>query len=126
MINQTCPEWLHLKAGRDLDKLISEKLGYAVETITADDLIGYKKGLPTSASLPRWSLRLEAALSLFDNIEELSYLDLRFSPSGDMAYGREFTWIATVSTGSVIPGIGKADTPALALCRAWLAYMENK
>lgn len=114
-------DWRALDAGRDLDRRIAERLGWTHIESTEywlDDphdtsLVQAWRGIPPrstgEALVPCYSTDLNAAITLIPSDQQF-----------ELSNGLEPEWEALIGWGYD----GGADTPALAVCRAWLAYQD--
>ena len=145
-------EWQTMEAGPQLDRLIAERLGYHVEfrtwdhngeserygaLITADgkeevtawDLeredpeLVWEHALSHNPEcggywdLPSWSWNLNAAFTLVSEMVDQFRVGL-----ADMGWKAE----VVIWSNDKSPNTQYADTPSLAICKAWLAYQDAK
>ena len=132
MSEQTTVDWRALPAGGAVDRIIAERLGYTVHR--GADLWYYLQapdgshvcnycGIAALAwdGVPAYSTDANAALALWDN---------------DSRWAVYPAWIEDKGRGkfcATFPGYGDqdagdeyADTPALAIVRAWLQFTEKE
>lgn len=125
-------DWKTMDAGRELDRLIAERLGWTDLLIDQDwievdgkvedvvRVLGVPPGAKWKEQVSEYSTSADAALTLFpDDTEWMA----TYSPY----YGPRFR--ITVGTPHVLDDeyfdvYGNGDTLALALCRAWMAWRE--
>ncbi len=109
-------DWRVLPAGRELDRLIAERLGVDLEN--------------SLSVLKYWSTDANAALSLLNSLphqqgeEPLSFT---LSWSEEVGWIAHLAWIEQTSGDYLRDTIAiqDADTPALAIARAWLGYHDQ-
>jgi hypothetical protein len=120
-------DWKELPAGAKLDRLIAERLGFRVTAGVTQDRYGAVPTVfymaqrhETPRELPHYSTDLNAAFMLVEAIDGFAlYVDAFLG-----GYGTPFE--ALIPTGDDGNFVGDAATPALAICRAWLAYKDSK
>lgn len=124
--------WRELPAGEALDRLIAERLGQPLDgwewindgvfRLTDTD----EQGRRRHRFMSSYSMNLNKAITLPPRGEDirfvLSIISPKYRPMNDG------DWEADINVGTPEDHrhfIGQADTPALATCRAWLAYDEH-
>jgi len=119
--------WGTMEAGRELDKLIAEKLGYTDLQVsdwtqilygtrpTRPDDDPYRvQGGMIQEPICEYSTDTDAALTLIDSVKGDFHLQ---SPAPNI-------WQCWFKVPPVPQGL--AETPAFAVCRAWLAWKESQ
>src|SRR6266404_5526720 len=114
-------DWHTEPAGRRFDTVIASRLGWANLTMSNGMLWGWKNN--AQWCLPEYSTDADEAIGLLDKTDcwilkpvpvlypEHSYICEFYHPLPDGSV----QWIAR----------GQADTPALAICKAWLEWKES-
>lgn len=120
--------WREMPAGRELDRLIAERLGHPTftEPIPESERDLYKPGITELSwmrvngipiPVPHYSTDANAALSLIEGTEEGNDYLLRKLNTG---------WHIHAYWGDSGKITATEPTIALAVCRAWLAYQDAK
>ena len=100
--------WRALPAGRELDREIAERLGWQSRIVGVGGAVAW-------AEVPWYSTDVNAALSLWKSA------NVRFLLQFEAA--TKF-WLAWYDEPEHPQGV--ADSAALAICRAWLAWKESQ
>lgn len=120
-----------MEAGRELDRLIAERLGWTrfdtmptvlVEHdnhIDIETLMGWKNDFYYLV-VPHYSTDLNAAMTLLPTADG----DIWSLHYGD--YGDPYTVAISRIKVAAPEYLGDANTPALAICRAWLAWKDSQ
>jgi hypothetical protein len=131
--------WRELEAGRELDCIVAEALGWKnIEQYRDGEWLGDDPADDYGLQpVPFYSVNANAALLLLTDLPEDIDFDLSVSRVADLNF-KDAKWLAlrgklyyTASfyTGEnedrVTMSFGEADTAALAICRALLAYRER-
>lgn len=132
--------WREMPAGRELDRVIAERVGWAVEchkvvypTSSSYDyyrLIGPNGeekrdyDIPEAAwqDAPHYSTDANAALSL--PTADLYFIDLHGPHSENSLWHAFIEWGYSDEEDEYPSFRAEADTAALAVCRAWLAWKD--
>lgn len=116
MSDETAVNWRELPAGRELDRLIAERLGRYVNSNATDwwyDDAGF------IGRIPAFSTDLNAAVTLLAGCNRSWKLSYDFSYGFDGRTGYSISIDGTVYCQFI-------DTPAFALCMAFLAWRESE
>jgi hypothetical protein len=132
--------WREMEAGRELDRLIAEKVGWRFERepyFNPESTLVYSPegvemyhqsgiwtpvfaGEEVHKVIPHYSTDLNAAITLANGIVEFNlFKGRKVDTEGSPTDG----WICTISDPKNFDSAW-ADTPALAICRAFLASKE--
>lgn len=111
-----------VQAGRELDQLIAERIGW---TEISDQMIVGRQdlhGTPPGAMfptfmVPRFSTSVDAAWSLLEGRNSYGIA----TNTRELSYSMKL-WAECDG----YDGWAERDQPALAICRAWLAWKESK
>lgn len=117
-------DWRNLPPGRELDLIISEKLGVnqVVRHIVLYDPSGQETGLAGEYPIAQpYSIDANAALTLVKDLP--FYLDKQFWGNYPSIETSE-QWSAGIASDTKNDWVEKGATPALAICRVWLAWKE--
>lgn len=109
-------DWRNMEAGRELDRLIAERvvaLGYTESHLTLAFVPTHPDDIPSIDNPPRYSTDLNAAFVL------LAPGEYHFTHPNLVDWGCKFG-------KQEYFGWHYADTPALAICRAWLEWQDSK
>lgn len=130
--------------GSDMDRLIADRLGWRMSSINGDlrpnhvrhQLIN-PEGQPVAYSndedgwkalgrfIPAYSTDLNVAFELLRPVEYFGIGTV--SPEHRRLNDGDYEAVITVGSAEDHKHyVGQADTPALAICRAWLAWQEVK
>lgn len=122
-------DWRTMDAGREMDRIVAERLGWTeieeqenwyedpeVMAYQQIDLYGRKDG--SEYRVPKYSTDANAALQLDKPVLWWSEDDGRWLATYDAAI------FGSAIELDVSPSPGEADTPALAICRAWLSWKD--
>ena len=127
--------WREMEAGRELDRVIAERLGWseieqrqlwfedAYDDGWEQRLFGKRTGESVGDDpVPEYSTDANAALSL--PLGEAEFFQLHVIPGGNTA-ARVYVPVSS-RLSEAEPPFEISDTPALAICHAWLAYQDAK
>ena len=103
-------DWRDMEAGPELDALIDRRVEPAAFTRNRK---GYTSPYSTST---------DVALLLCKELPAYHHLALKWFPFS-ICYA---SIVKLIGVGKDIRWRGEAEVPALAICRAWLAYMDAK
>ena len=132
MSEQMKTDWREMSAGRELDRVVAERLGWTDIAPRYDRFdeheISPLQGIPPSGGttyyvIGRYSTDADAALALLEGC----FYTLRGTPDsyeGEMLYRCSIDGKA--GDGVILPSIKYtvAKTPALAIVRAWLSWKD--
>lgn len=116
-----------MEAGRELDRLIAERLGWTETSehyLDPNVLVGKHPKETGHAwfplAVPRYSTDLNAAMALLPTADG----DIWSLHYGH--YGDPYTVAISRIKVAAPEYLGDANTPALAICRAWLAWKDSQ
>lgn len=123
--------WRELPAGLDLDRLIAEKLGdteIEEREVWVEDIVcgPYQKKYLTCKeheAIPEFSSDLNAAFRL--PISDLYYIALHGPNENDPLWYAFIEWQFHDEYEEFANSRAEAESGALAVCRAWLAWKES-
>jgi len=123
-------DWRNMAAGHDMDRLIAERLGWRVQKnrdgytyLFRPDGSGvgnYIDAAQAWEGIPHFSTDLNAAFRL--PVGEYTHLSCR-TPLNDLGYAAFVAYDDHTTSNDYRSAA--AATPALAVCRAWLAWQER-
>jgi hypothetical protein len=114
-------DWRTERAGKRFDTVIASRLGWTNLAMSNGLLWGWKNN--AQWCLPEYSTKTEAAIALFTDTENYAF-------SFQWGYFRypdnaKFTFHVSHLTSKAKSITEYADTPALAICKAYLAWKES-
>jgi hypothetical protein len=114
-------DWRTLPMGDALDTIIGQRLGWTNIELAAGGLRGLPPAYDMETWLGRWSRSIDDAWCLPSPKGSLG-----LGTSGHLAVWWQHDGYRASYAGTLVFGefTGVADTVALAICRAWLAYNE--
>lgn len=131
MSEQATADWRTMEAGRELDRVVAERLGWRIDIengdvydekgdyIPSDNPYGESREIGYTENelwgrCSHYSTDANAALALYDGCR----IELKAEPPDD--------WTCFLVIESPVYGEwrGEADTAALAIVRAWLAWKD--